>query len=135
MRIKRLLISFPVALAGILFLLGGTTLTAGDMPEEIMIFSKGYKRKLYKPVRFTHLVHAEDYGVSCDECHHDFKDGENIWQEGDPVRNCVACHNPAKKQGKVHRLVFAFHFNCKKCHKENESGPRECKECHTKNKP
>ena len=128
---KRLLTLLTVALTGLMFLAGGT-LTAEDMPEEIQIDTEGYKRKVYKPVMFTHLTHAEDYGIECNECHHDYKEGENIWEEGDPAKKCVICHNPNKKQGKVHRLVFAFHFNCKKCHKENESGPRECKECHTK---
>lgn len=128
---KRLLTLLSVATAGFLFFAVGT-LTADDMPEEIQIASEGYKRKIYTPVKFTHLIHVEDYGVECDECHHDYKDGENVWEEGDPVKKCVVCHNPKKKQGNVHRLVFAYHFNCKKCHRENESGPRECAECHTK---
>ena len=128
---KRLFTLLTVALAGFLLIAVGT-LTAEDMPEEIPIDSKGYKRKVYKPVRFTHLTHVEDYAIECNECHHDYKDGENVWQEGDPVKRCGACHNPNRRQGKVHRLVFAFHFNCKRCHKENESGPIECQECHTK---
>ena len=128
---KRLLSFFSVAIAGFLFFAVGP-LPADDMPEEIQIASKGYKRKIYKPVIFTHLIHVEDYGVECNECHHDYKDGENVWEEGDPVKKCGVCHSPRKKQGNVHRLVFAFHFNCKKCHKENESHPRECTECHTK---
>ena len=107
-------------------------LTAQDIPEEILIESEGYRTKLYQPVEFTHLVHVEDYGIECAECHHDYKGGENVWQEGDPVKKCSLCHSPVGKQGDVHRLVFAFHFNCKRCHKENESGPMECGECHTK---
>lgn len=131
MKDKRLLTLLTVALTGLMFLAEGT-LTAEDIPEEIQIDTEGYKRKVYKPVMFTHLTHLEDYAIECNECHHDYKEGENIWEEGDPVKKCVICHNPNKKQGEVHRLVFAFHFNCKKCHKENESGPIECKECHTK---
>ena len=123
-----------VALTGLIFL-AADLLTAQDLPEEIMIFNKDYKRKLYKPVKFQHLEHTEDYGLECDQCHHNYQDGENVWQEGDQVKNCIACHNPNKKQGKVHRLVFAYHLNCKKCHKEAESGPIECKECHTKIRP
>ena len=128
---KKLLTFLSVAIAGFVFLAVGT-LTADDMPEEIQIASKDYKRKIYKPVKFTHLIHVEDYGLDCNECHHDYKEGENVWEEGDTVQKCVVCHSPNMKQGDVHRLVFAFHFNCKKCHKENESGPRECAECHTK---
>lgn len=120
-----------IVLSCLVFIATGT-LTAEDIPEDIMIDSDGYKRKLFKPVEFTHLVHVEDYGIECNECHHDYKSGENVRQEGDPVKKCVVCHNPSKKQGQVHRLVFAFHFNCKTCHNENEGGPKECKECHTK---
>jgi hypothetical protein len=42
------------------------------------------------------------------------------------------CHKPTKRQGKVVRLQFAYHFSCKKCHKEVESGPIDCTECHKK---
>jgi len=128
---RRLFTLLTVAIAGLVFTAAGT-LTAEDMPDEVQISNEGYKRKVYKPVTFTHLAHVEEYGIECADCHHDYKDGENVWEEGDPVKKCVVCHNPDKKQGNVHRLVFAYHFNCKKCHKANESGPRECKECHTK---
>ena len=132
---KRMLMLLIVVFTSLMFLTIGL-LTAEEIEEEseeINIHNEGYKRKLFKPVLFTHLVHNEDYGIDCDECHHDYKGGENIWEEGDSVQNCVACHSPIKKQQKnVHRLVFAYHFNCKKCHIENEAGPVECKECHTK---
>ncbi len=122
-------------LTALLFLTAGILTAEQEMPEEIMIYNKGYKRKLYQPVRFTHQTHAEDYGIECNECHHDYKGGENVWEEGDPVKKCIVCHSPLKKRGeKVHRLVFAYHFKCKRCHKENESGPVKCKECHTKEK-
>jgi hypothetical protein len=128
---KRWLTLLMVAFIGLnLFAVG--TPTAQDAPEEIMIHSEGYKRKVFKPVKFTHLVHVEEYGIECNECHHDYKEGENVWEEGDPVLKCGLCHNPKKKQGDVHRLVFAYHFNCKTCHKQNEAGPMECKECHAK---
>lgn len=129
---KRILVLLIAVFTSLLFLTIGL-LTAVEMPEDIKIYNEGYKRKLYKPVFFPHLVHAEDYLIDCFECHHSYKGGENVWEEGDPVQKCIACHSPTKKQGeKVHRLVFAYHFNCKKCHKEIESGPIECKECHTK---
>jgi hypothetical protein len=132
MRINRLFLVLPVvAFAVLMFILFGTP-AVGESPDTLMIYNEGYNRKLYEPVLFTHLEHVEDFGIECTDCHHDYKDGENVWQEGDPVRKCAACHNPKKKQGTVHRLVFAFHFNCKKCHKDNEAGPIECKECHKK---
>jgi len=129
---KRILRLLFIAFTSLMFLTIGL-LTAEEMPEEIKIYNEGYKRKVYKPVLFTHLVHSEDYGIECSNCHHNYQDGENVWEEGDPIQKCIACHSPTKKQGEnVHRLVFAYHFNCKNCHKENESGPIECKECHTK---
>ncbi len=130
---NRLLTLLTVVFTGLMFL-GVGTLTAeeDEAPDEVMIDNEGYKRKVHGPVKLTHLVHVEDFGLECDQCHHDFKEGENVWEEGDPVKKCVVCHNPKKKQGNVHRLVFAYHFNCKNCHKENDSGPIECKECHTK---
>ncbi len=131
---RRLILPMLVAL-GCLMSLAAGLLIAQDILQEIMIFNKGYKRKLYKPVRFLHLEHAEDYGIDCNRCHHKYQGGKNVWQKGDPVKNCVACHNPNKKQGKVPRLVFAYHFKCKKCHRETGSGPVECKDCHSKIRP
>lgn len=117
-------------------LIAADCLTAEDIPEEIEIYNEGYRKKLYEPVDFNHLEHVEDYDVACDQCHHDYKGGENIWKKGDPVKKCTQCHNPKKKQGeKVYRLVFAYHFNCKKCHQENDSGPTACEDCHTKRSP
>ncbi len=125
-------IMVSVALA---FLLDATPQAQQEqkIPKVIMISNNGYRRKVHhKPVRFTHLAHIEDYGLECTECHHNYRSGKNVWKEGDPVKKCIACHSPVKKQGQnVHRLVFAYHFKCKKCHKENDSGPVKCKECHT----
>lgn len=109
-----------------------TGVEAQDLPGQIMIENEGYRRKLYQAVPFPHLSHAEDYGIECNACHHKYQDGKNVWQEGDPVVKCAVCHNPKKGQGKVLRLVFAYHFNCRTCHMENDSGPKDCGECHTK---
>ncbi len=132
---KRILMLLIVVFTSLMFLTIGL-LTAEEIDEdseEINIHNEGYKRKLYKPVLFTHLVHNEDYGIDCSECHHDYKDGENVWEEGDLVQQCVVCHNPKQKLGEnAHRLPIAYHFNCKGCHKEVEEGPVECKECHEK---
>lgn len=128
---KKLLPWLFAVLAGVLILPAKSS-TAEEIPDEIKIYNEGYRTKLYQPVEFPHRAHAEDYGIECTQCHHNYKDGKNVWQEGDPVRKCIVCHNPVKKQGTVPRLVFAYHFNCRNCHKENESGPIECSDCHTK---
>ena len=93
---KRLLTLLSVTIACFVFFAVGT-LTADDMPQEIQIASEGYKRKIYKPVKFTHLIHVEDYGVESDECHHDYKDGENIWEEGVLAKNVIGRTNQARE--------------------------------------
>jgi hypothetical protein len=128
---NRLLTHLSVTLTGLVFL-GTGFLTAEEVPDKIKIYNEGYRRKLYEPVDFPHAAHAEDYGIACDECHHNYQNGKNVWQEGDPVKRCIVCHNPNKAQGKVVRLVFAYHFKCRNCHRENGAGPVECSDCHTK---
>lgn len=134
---KRLLTMFMVALTGIVFLGVGSLMaeegSEQEQPDAVTIDTEGYRRKLFKPIEFTHLEHADDYALDCVDCHHEYKEGENVWEEGDLVQQCVVCHNPKQKLGEnAHRLPIAYHFNCKGCHKEVEEGPVECKECHEK---
>ena len=125
-----------VALFGMVFLAVGV-LTATDVPDVIMIENKGYKKDLKGPVKFMHKEHSADYKIACTECHHEYKDGKNVWKEGDPVKPCSACHDPNKKQGNAPKLQNAFHTNCKDCHKaEDKKGKkapyRKCNDCHEK---
>lgn len=119
----------------------GALVAAGEqeMPGEILIENKVYKTDRKGPVRFSHSDHAEGYAESCDMCHHEYKDGVNIWQEGQPVKKCFACHDPSKSKGKVKKLNIAFHKNCKGCHKklasegEGTAAPyKQCTDCHGK---
>jgi len=134
---KKVLSLLLVAFTGLLFLTVGA-LTAADVPEDIMIDCQGYKADKKGPVKFTHKKHSADYKVACTECHHDYKDGKNVWKEGDPVKKCSECHNPLKKQGKAMKLKNAYHKNCKNCHKAlakagKKTGPfKKCNECHQK---
>lgn len=107
------------------------------IPEEITIDNEGYKPDRKGPVEFTHIDHTESYEVACNECHHEYVDGENVWEEGDLVEKCSACHNPLKSEGPIKNLRLAFHRKCKNCHKElakegiSEDAPyRKCKDCH-----
>lgn len=87
------------------------------------------------PVNFPHNRHAEA-GLSCKDCHHQYKNGENVLdestlQEGNQEIKCSACHTP---QSRID-LQRAFHYQCLSCHKKNErerkkTGPRFCGECH-----
>jgi hypothetical protein len=117
---------------GLIFLAVGA-LTAADVPDVISIENKGYKSDKKGPVKLTHKKHSVDYKVKCDECHHVFKDGKNVWKEGDPVQKCSACHDPEEKKAGADKLQTAFHKNCQTCHKQlkdKEAPYKKCNDCH-----
>jgi hypothetical protein len=119
-------------MAGLLFLSVGV-LTAADAPDQIMIQEKAFKSPKKGPVKFSHKKHATDYKVKCNECHHDYKDGKNVWKDTDPVKKCDACHDPEEKKGNAEKLQLAFHKNCQGCHKElkgKEAPYKKCNDCH-----
>ncbi|MBL7213287.1 MAG: cytochrome c3 family protein [Desulfobacteraceae bacterium] len=136
---KKFVTLLVVGLTGLLFLAVGA-LSAADQPNDVLIKGKDYKKDKKGPVEFTHEKHSKDYKVACTDCHHDYKDGKNVWKEGKPVEKCKACHNPKKKEGKVMKLQNAYHRNCKNCHKAlakegKKTGPyKKCTKCHQKKK-
>lgn len=108
-----------------------------ETPENIVLDQEMCGKNIKGPVEFSHLSHAEDYGFSCDECHHDYVDGENIWKEGEWVNKCVECHDPCESDDSLKKLKVAFHKNCIGCHRKIKSewgstdAPyRACKGCH-----
>ena len=134
---KKRLTLLTVVLSGFLFLSVGI-LIAADVPDQVLIENTGYAKDKKGPVKFNHKKHSADYKIACTECHHVYKDGKNVFKEGDTVQKCSACHNPEKKEGKVMKLQNAFHKNCKDCHKDLEkagkpTGPfKKCNDCHEK---
>ncbi|MEW6140014.1 MAG: cytochrome c3 family protein [Thermodesulfobacteriota bacterium] len=102
--------------------------------KEIVIDSKDvFKTKKKGPVNFSHPKHKE---LKCTQCHHEYKDGKNVWQEGQEVKKCGSCHTleGADKQVKLEK---AFHDQCVKCHKDlkkekKKTGPTSCSKCHPK---
>ena len=125
-----------VILLGLLFLFGGKII-AQDAPDDMTIDNQGYKRDRKPPVEFTHLNHAEDYEIACTECHHEYEEGKNVWEEGNEVKKCVSCHNLSKSEGNIKKASIAFHRNCKGCHRElaktgvSEDAPyKQCTSCH-----
>jgi hypothetical protein len=125
-------LAMVAVISGLIFLAVGA-LTAADVPSDIMIENKGYKSDKKGPVKFAHKKHSTDYKLACTECHHDYKDGKNVWKDTDPVKKCSACHNPEKKQGNVDKLQQAYHKNCQGCHKEKhpDKAPyKKCNDCH-----
>jgi hypothetical protein len=130
-----------IALAGFLFL-AVDAMTATEAPDEITIDNSGYKKKRQGPVKFSHGKHSKDkaYGAKCTDCHHDYKDGKNVWKEGDPVKKCAECHDPnGKSKDKPEGLRYAYHDNCEDCHEKaqkegNKVAPKKtkCRDCHEK---
>lgn len=118
-----------------LFLTSGI-LIAANIPEEIAIEGKSYAKDKKGPVNFTHKKHFKNYKVKCTECHHEYKDGENVWKANQPAKKCGECHDPAKSESNVKKLMVAFHKNCQGCHTEKSKegiktpDKKKCKECH-----
>jgi hypothetical protein len=124
-----------VLFAGLMFLSVGV-LTAADVADDIMIENK-YKDDKKGPVKLSHKKHSVDYKVACTECHHEYKDGKNVWNDKMPVKKCSACHDPEKKQGNADKLQLAYHKNCQTCHKElkgKEAPWKKCADCHAEKK-
>jgi hypothetical protein len=139
-----------VVLIALMFFTVGS-LKAGDKttpPDEVVIQNAGYKRDKKSPVKLSHKTHSDKkkdngYGVNCADCHHDYKDGKNVWKEGDPVKKCSECHSPletvSEGDTKIYKLNLAYHKNCKNCHKkvvEEDSSKKapykKCNDCHEK---
>lgn len=106
-------------------------------PDVVMIDHKEFKVRKKGPVKLNHKKHSEEYGIDCTNCHHDYRNGENVWTETDPVKSCVECHDPEKGQGDVPKLQNAYHRNCRDCHQElikqgkSETAPsKKCNDCH-----
>lgn len=134
----RLLTILLVVLSAMVFLAVGA-LTATDAPDEISIQNEGYAADKKGPVKLSHKAHVEKYGAKCNDCHHAYKDGKNVWKEGDPVQKCSECHDPKADKENAKKLQTAYHKNCKDCHKEYiEKNPdskapyKKCNDCHEK---
>jgi hypothetical protein len=126
------------------FAIAFAVVAADKGPDEMQIKAGLWATPTKAPVQFTHKKHYEDYKIGCAECHHVYKDGKNVWKEGDPVERCEKCHTEPTiekekqlppDQQKLN-LKLAFHNNCVPCHqkskKENpqSKAPVACAVCH-----
>lgn len=104
----------------------------------ILLDNQGYKKKRKGPVEFTHKKHAYQYKLFCWDCHHDYKDGQDVWVPWGKTERCSACHNPKDKTKNKIMLQKAFHYQCKGCHKDlakkkmKTGAYRKCGGCHLK---
>ncbi len=126
------ILAILVAFVGVVLV--GNLTAAQKAPDVIKIENK-YPVDKKGPVNFSHKKHEVDYKVACTECHHEYKDGKNVWKQGDPVKKCAECHPAEGKQGdKVLNLQNAFHKNCKDCHKQKNDDAKapfkKCTGCH-----
>ena len=117
---------------------GVGVLIAADCQDKVSIHSDAFKTHKKGPVNLSHKKHNVDYKIACAECHHVYEGGKNVYKEGDPVQACSECHDPVTSEGKVKKLMLAYHKNCQGCHKALEkagkpTGPtRKCNDCHAK---
>jgi len=129
-----------LATSALITFLVATFLPAAEeqaIPENILLGQEMCGKNRKGPVEFSHLNHIEDYGLSCEECHHDYMDSKNVWKEGDWVNKCTECHDACKSDGNVKKLKVAFHKNCIDCHRKikaewgsTDAPFRDCRGCH-----
>ena len=117
-------------------------------PAEFALVSGLWETHTKSAPFFTHDKHTKVHEVACNECHHVYEQGKNVWEEGMPVQKCEACHDePTIRNEKKlppdmqkRNLKLAFHGNCRGCHKplkkENPESqiPVTCSQCHPKKK-
>ncbi|MFO7839944.1 MAG: cytochrome c3 family protein [Desulfosalsimonadaceae bacterium] len=149
-KLKQVVMAATVACACMLFLAAGIHAadTAGDEESGPGVMKMknedAFKQHRMGIVTFDHNTHAEEYDLSCGECHHD--DEGNPLQEADldegSVKSCFACHDKEGRpqrdssmspeeweEEKIGYYYEAIHQNCMGCHKE-KGGPAACPECH-----
>ncbi len=143
--------TFIIACSTFVLILASDFTFAGDKVEDTFnIETKEIKKRKkappkYKLVSFTHKKHAQEYEISCGDCHHDNNNKPLSLKSGDPVQRCVECHTKLKKDKKNKKDIMvlenAMHGNCITCHKEinkkagDKKGlkgpaPASCGKCH-----
>ncbi len=117
-------------------------------PANMELYSPLWKTHKKSAVEFQHEKHYKDYKIPCNECHHIYKDGKNVWKEGMEVKKCEECHNEPTIKGEKRlspelqkkNLKLAFHNNCIGCHKKvkkenpKTKAPTTCSKCHPRKK-
>jgi len=146
---KRSLFVLTAAALSVVFLFAFVYAAGQTCPDTMTMESKLFPKHKKTLVDFTHKKHNIDYKIACADCHHVYKDGKNVWKEGEAVQKCDECHKEAKaptgadapklsKAEKIKTYYYsAIHANCTGCHKDlkkaaKPTGPTTCKDCHPK---
>jgi hypothetical protein len=148
---KRSLMVLTATASGVVFLFALAYATQ-QAPAIMTMESKLFPKHTKTLVTFNHKKHNVDYKIGCADCHHLYKDGKNVWKEGDAVQKCDVCHTEAKaptgadapklsKAEQIKKYYYsAIHENCVECHKDLQKAdktrviPTKCAECHPKAK-
>ncbi len=130
------------AMLAAMFILAPHFISA-QMPVILIDNTDVYTSKKKPSVLFDHDLHTGLAG--CMDCHHHYKDGENILEyfdlfEGAEGVLCRDCHaEPGTRfmgdqDPTVKGLEQAYHSQCIPCHRESAGqdavGPRTCMGCH-----
>ena len=120
-------------------------------PDDILLDDQSVFTSRSRPaVAFPHMQHI-DAEIECSECHHKFKAGENVVDEGELEEDaegikCADCHKDRpglrfspELDATERTLRQAYHRMCMGCHrqvkKENKkAGSVTCGGCHPKKK-
>jgi hypothetical protein len=133
-----ILVAFVVAVAALI------AIAAEKAPDTVDFKTSVWPTPTKANVAFAHKKHSEEFKIACDKCHHVYKDGKNVWKEGDAVERCDKCHTEATIQGEKKlppdqqklNLKLAFHNSCIPCHqkekkaKPDTKAPVTCAQCH-----
>jgi hypothetical protein len=143
---RRKLVSCAVLVTLAVFIAAFAVMAQQKPPENITI--KEFPNPTKGPVEFPHLKHNVDSKIACDQCHHKYQDGKNLWKEGDPVEKCNKCHTELTVEGEKKlppdqqklNLKLAFHNKCQGCHQKmkkenpNSKAALTCTTCHAAEK-
>jgi len=100
------------------------------------------------PVMFPHDKHQKEFNIACNECHHIYENGKNVWNKDLKPAKCETCHTePTVIKEKSlsldlqkKNLKLAFHNKCLGCHRKRKAenpelkSPTTCTGCHKKGK-
>ena len=80
---------------------------------------------------FDHEGHSMDYGLSCNDCHHNYYE-----EDGGEPELCSDCHEPGVEDDFMMGRTQAFHAQCIGCHEDSgvTPGQDDCASCHAPRK-